>query len=346
MTAVTLDNLSKYYPGTAAPAVRGCTLELAAGGVTALLGPSGCGKTTILKLVAGLLAPSGGEIAFDGRSVLPLPPERRGAAMVFQNHLLFPYMSVGENVAFGLRMRGVLRREREREAAAMLERVQLAGFAQRRPRELSGGQQQRVALARALLARPRVLLLDEPLSNLDAHLRDEMRALIGALQRELGITTLVVTHDQHEAVTLADCVVLLFEGAVQQVGPPREFYTRPASARVARFFGGVNFVPATRRNGVFETALGRFPAAGCPLGEGPLLLTVRPEALHVAPPHAAGTPATVQERLYLGTQTRYTLRAGQLLLQALAPADAPFALGDTVSVVAPAERVWWVPDEA
>lgn len=343
MTAIALDRVTKTYADAAAPAVRDCSLELPAGTITALLGPSGCGKTTILKLVAGLLVPTRGDIMFDGRSVRGVPAEQRQAAMVFQDHLLFPYMSVGENVAFALRMRGVRMAERARAAAAMLEQVRLAGFAPRRPRELSGGQQQRVALARALVAQPRALLLDEPLSNLDAHLRDEMRTLIRSLQRASGVTTLVVTHDQQEAVTLADRIVLLFDGVVQQVGSPRDFYTRPANAAVARFFGGVNFVSGIRHGATVQTPLGTFPAHDAPTPDGSVLLTVRPEAIQMR--QGDGVPALVQHSLYLGTQMRYTVQTGAISLDVLAPAESSFAIGDTVALVIPPERVWLVEAE-
>ncbi|HIC89358.1 MAG TPA: ABC transporter ATP-binding protein, partial [Anaerolineae bacterium] len=192
MTQVNLLQLSKAYSGSDTYAVHDLTLEIASGQITALLGPSGCGKTTTLKMIAGLLHPTQGDITFDGHSVLGIPAERRGAVMVFQNYLLFPYMSVGENIGFGLKMRGVDRQTIRRKVAEILDLVKLSGFEERRPKQLSGGQQQRVALARALIVEPKVLLLDEPLSNLDAHLRDEMREFILSIQRQLGITTIFV----------------------------------------------------------------------------------------------------------------------------------------------------------
>ncbi|MCA9784892.1 MAG: ABC transporter ATP-binding protein, partial [Candidatus Cloacimonetes bacterium] len=178
----------------------------------ALLGPSGCGKTTTMRMLAGLLQPSSGDIRFEGKSVMAVPPERRGAVMVFQKHLLFPHMSVAENIGFGLKMRGMGKAEIARRVGAMLALVQLPGYEKRRPHQLSGGQQQRVALARALVIEPTVLLLDEPLANLDANLRLEMRKLIRNLQQELNITTFFVTHDQEEAVMLADRVALMVDG--------------------------------------------------------------------------------------------------------------------------------------
>ena len=204
MTQVAIKELTKVYPGADAPSVDNLTLDIGSGDLAALLGPSGCGKTTTMKMIAGLLPPTAGDVAFDGRSVLNDKPENRGVVMVFQNYLLFPYMSVADNIGFGLKMRKVPRGEIARRVGEMLELVRLPDLGARRPRELSGGQQQRVALARALIVKPRVLLLDEPLSNLDAHLRFEMRDLIRGLQQEMGITTIFVTHDQEEAVVLAD----------------------------------------------------------------------------------------------------------------------------------------------
>ncbi|MGB1289372.1 MAG: ABC transporter ATP-binding protein, partial [Aggregatilineales bacterium] len=209
MTHVILDKIQKIYPGATIPAVDDFSLDIPSGRLVAFLGPSGCGKTTTLKMIAGLINPTAGRITFDGDDILPIPSEKRGAVMVFQNYLLFPYMSVGDNVGFGLKMRGVDKKTIQKKVQQMLELVKLPDIAKRRPAQLSGGQQQRVALARALITEPRVLLLDEPLSNLDAHLRDEMRELILMIQRDLKVTTVFVTHDQEEAVMLADRIALM-----------------------------------------------------------------------------------------------------------------------------------------
>lgn len=312
MTQVNLFHLSKTYDSANTPALRDLSLELASGRITALLGPSGCGKTTLLKLIAGLLHPSQGDVTFDGQSVLNTPAERRGAVMVFQNHLLFPYLSVAENVGFGLKMQGVDSQTIRRRVAEMLELVQLPGYEKRRPRQLSGGQQQRVALARALIVQPRVLLLDEPLSNLDAHLRGEMRELILAVQRQLGITTVFVTHDQEQAITLADQIALMFEGRLHQFGRPQAFYERPASVRVARFFGGTNFVPGIKHGSQVETALGLFHCSG-PSNhpDGPVTLTIRPEHLQLSQNgnKQNGVEATIQSCLYLGVGVRIKVQA-------------------------------------
>lgn len=213
------------------------TLEVPAGTLTALLGPSGCGKTTVLNVVAGLLPLNSGQVWLDQEPLTDVPAERRGIGVVFQKPSLFPNMTVADNVAFGLEMRGVARARRRAAADEALRLVQLDGFGDRRPTALSGGQEQRVALARALVTEPRVLLLDEPLSALDEGLRSEMRALLRSLQRRLGVTMLFITHDQHGAIDIADQVAVMFDGTIVQVGSPRLFHTEPATERVARFFG-------------------------------------------------------------------------------------------------------------
>jgi ABC-type Fe3+/spermidine/putrescine transport system ATPase subunit len=343
---VTLEiaDLSMAYPGQALPAVRGLSLAVGAGTMTALLGPSGSGKTTVMKLVAGLLAPDAGDIRLGGRSILALPPDRRGAVMVLQNAPLFPHLTLSQNVGFGLRMRGMSPARIAVEVAAMLEQVQLSGLEHRRPHQLSGGQAQRGALARALVLKPDLLLLDEPLTNLDAGLRDEMRGLIRSLQRHSGVTTLVVTHDQAEAVALGDRIALMLDGAIAQEGTPEALYARPVSIKVARFFGGVNFVPGLAGPEVFECALGkvRLPAG---LPKGPGTLTIRPEALRLGP--AAGAiPAVVNRITFLGSQSRVELSAAGQPLQALVSPEAARAMtiGQVVGVTLPARELWVVPD--
>lgn len=363
MTEVTLSRINKNYDGKTA-VVQDFNLTIPSGQITALLGPSGCGKTTLLKMIAGLLEPTAGDVAFNGRSVLPIPAEKRSAVMVFQNHLLFPYMTVAENVGFGLRMRGEKQAAIAQRVSEMLALVKLPGYEARKPKELSGGQQQRVALARALIVKPEVLLLDEPLSNLDAHLRDEMRELILGIQRDLGITTIMVTHDQEEAVILATNIAMIFDGRLQQFGAPVDFYERPLSQRVARFFGGVNFLPGEKKGSEIITKLGNFKmvtvaelveaelveAEPVEAENGSVLLTIRPENVEILDQPAPNSfPAHVLSRMYVGTHTRLKI---QPITDAVAePATVIEIITDaagihtykkdqTVYIHFPADKIW------
>ena len=347
MTHVVLDQLTKRYSAAEQLAVDHLSLDVEAGRIVALLGPSGCGKTTTLKMIAGLLQPTSGDTRFDGESMLAVPAEKRSAVMVFQDHLLFPYMNVGQNVGFGLKMRGVDKRTIQHRVAEMLDLVQLPGIAQRHPTQLSGGQQQRVALARALITEPRVLLLDEPLSNLDAHLRDEMRALTLNVQRQLDITTVMVTHDQHDSLLLADKIALIFEGVLQQYAPPTEFYRHPASERVARFFGGVNFIPATwTGDNTAETPVGSFHVdipAGISIPPGPVTLTIRPEHIQLGVEGKRNSYVGVMnECIYMGTHTRCKIRLGDHEIEANSGTDTPVAPdeGGAITVHFPPHRLW------
>jgi len=340
MTHVSLHHLSKEY-GTVS-AVYDICMEIASGDLVALLGPSGCGKTTTLRMIAGLLQPTAGDIRFDGRSVVHVPPERRGAVMVFQNGLLFPHMSVAENVAFGLRMRGVDRRTRRRRVEEMLERVQLPGLGNRRVQQLSGGQQQRVALARALIIEPAVLLLDEPLASLDANLRLEMRRLIRTIQQEMQITTIFVTHDQEEAVMLADRVALLMDGSLLQYDAARAFYARPQSVAVARFFRNTNLLPGAKCGCSVQTDVGQFRVgAARDLPDGPVFLTVRPEHVALsAQPGENRLQVQVHDVVYMGTHTQIEFDLCGHHWRANLPADAQVRSGQTLSLHLPPERIW------
>lgn len=343
MTALDLIGLTKTHPGAAAPVIQDLNLSIAPGQLTALLGPSGSGKTTVMKLIAGLLAPDAGDIWLDGQSITTLPPDKRSVVMVFQNALLFPHLTVAENVGFGLRMRGVPTAQAQSEVEAMLARVHLQDLGPRKPAQLSGGQAQRAALARALVLRPKVLLLDEPLSNLDASLRDDMRSLIRDLQRETGVTMLVVTHDQSEAVVLADRIALLLDGRLAQHAPPEALYRRPASEAVARFFGGVNFLDGQVDGDQFLCALGplALPEAATP---GPGRLTIRPEALRLASGPNQRT-ARVQSVGFLGTQSRVEVMLdGETLTALLPPAEAAaLAPGDEITLSLPPASLWVLP---
>jgi ABC-type Fe3+/spermidine/putrescine transport system ATPase subunit len=344
MTALVLDDLRKSYSGAGTAALHGLSLSVASGSLTALLGPSGSGKTTTMKLIAGLISADAGDIRLDERSIRDLPPERRGVAMVFQNPLLFPHLTVAGNVGFGLRMRGLPPGQIAESVADMLARVRLGDLAHRRPAQLSGGQAQRAALARALILRPEVLLLDEPLSSLDPGLRDEMRQLIRTLQRETGITTIVVTHDQTEAVALADRIALLLDGRLVQDDTPQAFYARPATEAVARFIGGVNFIPGTARDDWFDSALGTLSLPPG-LSDGPGLLTIRPEALRFGEGQNLRTARIVAVD-FLGSLTRIDLDIDGVPLQALVTPDAARRLsaGDLAPVSLPPEALWLLPN--
>ena len=320
MGTLALDGLSKHYGPSVA--VERVDLQVAQGELVALLGPSGCGKTTTLRLVAGFVEPSAGRVLVGGRDVTRDPPHARDTGMVFQSYALFPHLSVAQNVGFGLEMRRVGRAERERRVAEALRLVRLETFGGRMPRQLSGGQQQRVALARALVVNPAVLLLDEPLSNLDAKLRAEVRLEIRQLQQRLGLTTLMVTHDQDEALAMADKLLVMEHGRVQQVGSAEDLYERPANAFVAGFVGRCNILPGrVEALGSFRTRTG----ALLPCGAGDLassaavLLAIRPERILVLPGRRDGVAARVAAVTYLGASTEYHLDLGGDTLVAIAP---------------------------
>jgi putative spermidine/putrescine transport system ATP-binding protein len=302
MADLSLNGLSKHYGDFFA--VREVSLTIADGEFLVLLGPSGCGKTTTLRMVAGFIEPSAGHVRLAGQDVTLLPPWKRNAGMVFQSYALFPHMTVAQNVAFGLEMRKLSRADIDRRVEETLALVRLGGYGGRLPRQLSGGQQQRVALARALAIRPDVLLLDEPLSNLDAKLRQEVRVEIRELQRQLGLTTVMVTHDQEEALTMADRLVVMNEGSVRQVGTQRDLYERPADRFVAGFVGRTTFLAGT------VEASGRFRSDGgltlaCGGGSpGRAVLSLRPERVEIGLQPRSGLDnslsGTVEFVSYLG----------------------------------------------
>jgi iron(III) transport system ATP-binding protein len=331
MTPIRIDSVSKRFGRTVA--LDSVSLDVEAGEIFFLLGPSGCGKTTLLRIVAGLEVPDQGRVFLGERDVTGLPARRREAVMVFQSYALWPHMSVERNVSFGLEVRSVPRAERERSVRQALEQVRLDALAARKPGQLSGGQQQRVALARALVVKPRVLLLDEPLSNLDAALRSEMRGEIRRLCNEAGLTALYVTHDQHEAMAVADRIALLDAGRIAQVGTPREIYSRPASRFAAEFMGVTNIIEARvagREPATLETALGTLGAARLPggLASGDAaLVSVRPEAWK----RGAGTHGVsgrVLAAAFLGDHAEYVVEAeGGGALRVTEPGSGAGVLG-------------------
>jgi putative spermidine/putrescine transport system ATP-binding protein/spermidine/putrescine transport system ATP-binding protein len=342
MSAVTLRNIVKRF-GTFT-AVHRTTLEIPEGAFVTLLGPSGCGKTTNLRMIAGLLDPTEGEILIGGKRVNDVPIHKRNLGLVFQNYALFPHKTVAENVAFGLKYRNVPKSEIPAKVQAALELVQLPHVGDRYPKELSGGQQQRIALARAIVIEPDVLLLDEPLSALDANLREDMRVELKRIQERIGVTTVFVTHDQSEALAMSDLIVVMSEGRVEQVGKPEEVYNTPATEFVANFLGASNISEARciehGATVVVEDAIfGRVtvPAAKAPnlTGTGPAKLVVRAEKLKLAqgpaPEGVISIPATVETVDYQGQAVRYFVRAGEAQLQAINMIDDhPFAVGAAV----------------
>jgi putative spermidine/putrescine transport system ATP-binding protein len=306
--ALALDHLSKHFG--AQTAVDGMTLDVHPGELIVLLGPSGCGKTTTLRMIAGFVPPSAGDIRLDGVGITALPPHRREMGIVFQSYALFPHLTVARNIAFGLEMRRTPAADARARVAEMLRLTKLEAFADRLPRQLSGGQQQRVALARALAIHPRVLLLDEPLSNLDADLRQEMAREIRILQQRGRITTIMVTHDQTEAMAMADRLVVMHEGRVQHIGTPEAVHSRPANPFVARFIGGSNVI-AGRLDGD-RLALDdgtTIRLAGRYTGAAKATLAVRPDSVHLAAPRAAAcVEGEVELCTWLGAVVEHAVR--------------------------------------
>ena len=303
----------------------GVSLSLPKGEFLTLLGPSGCGKTTLLRIIAGFLQQDRGHVRVGGRVIDPEPPHRRDFGMVFQHYAVFPHMSVFDNVAYGLRARGVESGEIDRKVASALARVRLADYAQRFPPQLSGGQKQRVGLARAIVIEPELLLMDEPLSNLDAKLRIEMRQEIRLLQRELGITTIYVTHDQEEALAVSDRIAVLERGHLLQIDVPRRIYEDPAHLFVADFIGGANKLVATAEDGAVRLAAGPVVPARATVAAGTALtVTLRIEDLRLAPegPDWLRLPARVVLASYLGARQRLacTLPDGSTIEADLDPA--------------------------
>ena len=313
---------SENRAGNIFRAVDDVSFEVPEGRLVTLLGPSGCGKTTLLRMVAGFEDPTRGDIYYGQTRMNDVPPNKRDAAMVFQSYALFPHLTIRENIGFGLKLRRPVPADIEARIDRAFELVELSGLGNRRPDQLSGGQQQRVALARAIIMEPQVLLFDEPLSNLDAKLREQMRIDIRTLQQRLGITSLYVTHDQVEAMSISDSVIVMNQGRLEQMGPPRELYERPVNRFVAAFVGKANFLQNPR-------------------GEGRVM--VRPEAVRLAPAGGSGDfEAAVTRATYLGGATEYEIAFGDeraVVHERNLSGHAPFAVGDTVSVTLEGELV-------
>jgi putative spermidine/putrescine transport system ATP-binding protein len=317
---VRLEDLSRRYAGVTA--LNGLNLTIAPGELVALLGPSGCGKTTALRLVAGLEEADGGRVVFGGKDVTGLPANKRDVGMVFQAYSLFPHMTALQNVAFGLQLRHKSADERRRRAGEVLELVGLSAHSHKYASQMSGGQQQRVALARALAIQPTVLLLDEPLSALDAKVRSRLRDEIRRVQLEVGITTLFVTHDQEEALAIADRVGVMQSGHLEQLGPPTEIYSRPATPFVAEFVGLTNRLPGNVNNGFVEVRGARLPLVNTATSNGPATALIRPEAISLASDgdvQSGPLAGTVIAVSFLGAISRVTIDLGDLTVMAQMP---------------------------
>jgi multiple sugar transport system ATP-binding protein len=335
---VRYDAVAKSFGATEALAPLDITVP--DGRFLAMLGPSGCGKTTALRLLAGLELPTGGRIFIGERDVTRLEPRHRDIAMVFQSYALYPHKTVAENIAYPLRLRRSAKAERDERVRNVAELLDIAGLLSRAPRQLSGGQRQRVALARAIIRRPQAFLMDEPLSNLDAQLRMQMRAEIKRLQRELAVTTLYVTHDQIEAMTMADLIAVMRDGRLQQLAAPAELYARPANLFVARFCGSppMNVLEGELAGGVFRHAGGTLPVTAPARGE--VALGFRPEHAELVAP---GTADALAGEIYvvepLGNETLVTVRAGEALLNVRAAADFARPVGERCAVRPLAQQI-------
>ena len=307
---VRLDEVVKLFDGTVA--VDGISLEIPRGSFFALLGPSGCGKTTTLRMVGGFEEPTEGRIFLGDQDVVGLPPYKRDVNTVFQSYALFPHMSVEDNIAFGLERKGVPKGEVKSRVAEMLELVGLSGLGKRRPKQLSGGQQQRVALGRALVNQPRVLLLDEPLGALDLKLRKQMQLELKRIQHEIGLTFVHVTHDQEEAMTMADSIAVMNQGRIEQLGPPEELYERPATAFVAGFLGASNLLPGTVEGpDAVRLETGELVRADVDGRTGKVAAGVRPEKITLGAGGGVNElPGTISESAYIGVATQVVVRTG------------------------------------
>ena len=333
MISITIENLSKSFDGHYA--LRDISLKIEPGEIFFLLGPSGCGKTTLLRNIAGFLIPDSGRVLFDKDDVTKLPPHKRNTGMMFQSYALWPHMTVAQNIAFGLIERKLPRKEINERVTQALDSVKMGDYASRKIAQLSGGQQQRVALARALVIRPRALLLDEPLSNLDAKLRLEMRTEIRRVCKEFGLTAIYVTHDQKEALSISDRMAILDAGKAAQIGRPEEIYRSPHSRVVADFIGETNFIPATLRS-----VTGRTAVADTPIGifEGVITapdwnpatgekvsLSIRPEAWKLAPAEKNFCRGRLTNSQYLGEVAQYVFRAEEMEIRAFEMNPRPSA---------------------
>ena len=342
MTTITLDRLTKSFSSREDPVLHDVSLHVHTGELVALLGPSGSGKSTILKLIAGIEQPDSGDIQFDDQSILAVSPEKRGAMLMFQKAYLFPFLNIYENISFGLKVRGTTKARMRAEVARMLDLVELPGIEHMYPGQLSGGQQQRVALARALIIQPRVLMLDEPLSNLDQSIRQTLQETIRRIQREFGITALLVTHDLHEAIAMSDRTAVLLNGRIEAFDRPVSVFQRPRTIAAARFMGIANFISGRVEGAYLHGHAGkwRLNAAG---DSHKATFAIRPEHLHV---HTEATPdampGTVRSATYNGEYVTYRVTIGMMELDARVYKSDMLPVGTTVFVSFPPEHLFEV----
>jgi putative spermidine/putrescine transport system ATP-binding protein len=327
-------------------ALEAATLDITRGETLVLLGPSGCGKTTMLRIIAGLEQPdAGGKVLFDGKDMTAMPIERRNVGMVFQSYALFPNMTVSENIGYGLKIRGVPNIERAERVAELVALTNISGLENRRIDQLSGGQRQRVALARAVAIRPGILLLDEPLTALDAALRDRLRGELNRLLRALGITTIYVTHDQSEAMELGDRIVVMRKGAIAQIGSPREIYFTPESRFVAEFIGAANIVEAAIENGHLVLPGGRLPVQ-CDANVPAAVAMIRPETIRVTSAGSASLSGTVDSVSFIGDRQRLVISgASNRLLTVDAPNTVQARSGERIGLSISPDAVRLLPPE-
>ncbi|WP_069650273.1 ABC transporter ATP-binding protein [Caloranaerobacter ferrireducens] len=327
MSEILLKNISKTFDGK--KILNNINIQVKEGELVSLLGPSGCGKTTTLKIISGLIKPDEGDVVFNGNSVMNVPVEKRGAVIVFQDYLLFPHMTVEENIGFGLRMAKVKKSKRIEKVKKMIDLVKLRGHEKKYPKELSGGQRQRVAIARALAIEPKVLLLDEPFSNLDTRLKETMRDFICDIQRKLNITTILVTHDKEEALMTSDKIVVMMDGEIKQIGTPRELYQSPITIDVANFFGEKNYIAGEIKEGKFVSDFGTYEIDYN--GNRRVIVMIRSEEIKILPKEiGTGIPGIISTRRYAGDRIYYNVTARGHLFKCLSKPEINFQVGDEV----------------
>lgn len=343
MASITIKNISKNFQNK--NVLQNIDLNINEGEMISLLGPSGCGKTTMLKVIAGLIKPDNGDIFFNGNSVLNISVEKRGAIIVFQEYRLFPHLTVEKNIEFGLKMAKVSKDKRKRKIKEMIDLVKLNGHEKKYPRELSGGQQQRVAVARSLAIEPKVLLLDEPFSNLDTRLRESMREFVSEIQKKLGITTILVTHDKEEALTMSNKIAVMLNGEIRQYGTPQEIYENPSSKSVADFFGEKNYVDGEISDGYFKCSFGKFKTK---LNiNNKVKAMVRPEEIEILNnKEEKSINGIIKSRKYAGDKIFYTIRSNDKDIKCICSPKRIFDIGEKISFVINFDNIVYFPIEA